>query len=148
MGLIDYSMWKFDEGVTGFFGQWNSYSTAIATALVLLVSIAVYSRQEPDTHPMLLARQASAAPVRAEGESPIYRSHSAPHGMPLATGLAVRDAGAMKWSRGRDGDLRDIWRRAAGGAPEGEGPKAGAKGTLLTVLGKERVLVNNFGKMK
>ncbi|GKT58803.1 AMP-dependent synthetase/ligase [Colletotrichum tofieldiae] len=140
MGFFDNLMLQMDEGVSGLFGQWNAYTTALVTLLVAIVSYRVVSSQDPDTHPMLLARQAQGSPVRQPGESPVYRSHSAPHGMPLNTGLNVKDAGASKWSRGRDGDLRDIWRKAATGASEEEGKLSVGKGRLLTVLGSENVV--------
>ncbi|KAH7166017.1 hypothetical protein EDB81DRAFT_270338 [Dactylonectria macrodidyma] len=130
MGLID----TIDEGLSSLAGQWNPYSTGLLTLLLALVSYRVLSTREPDVHPMLLARQAVPSPVRNDGESPIYRSQAAPHGMPLNAGLNVKDAGASKWARGRDGDLRDVWRKAVLG---GDG---GAKGRLLTVLGKQVVV--------
>ncbi|KAM5342484.1 hypothetical protein ACJ41O_013450 [Fusarium nematophilum] len=130
MGVFD----SLDAGVTGLFGQWNVYSTGLVTVLLALVSYRVVSTRDPDVHPMLLARQAVPSSVRNEGESPIYRSQAAPHGMPLNSGLNVKDPGASKWSRGRDGDLRDVWRKAAQG---GEG---GATGRLLTVLGSQNVV--------
>ncbi|KAK1655554.1 hypothetical protein BDP81DRAFT_456508 [Colletotrichum phormii] len=139
MGFFDNIMHQMDEGVSGFFGQWNAYTTALVTFLVAIVTYRIVSSQDPDTHPMLLARQAQGSPVRQPGESPIYRSHSAPHGMPLNSGLNVKDPGASKWARGRDGDLRDIWRRAATGAAE-EGKPVVGKGRLLTVLGSENVI--------
>ncbi|KAI1103272.1 hypothetical protein F4804DRAFT_235625 [Jackrogersella minutella] len=133
---------QFDEGLASLMGQWNSFSTAIATALVLIISYAIMNRVEPETHPMLLARQASGSAVRNEGESPIYRGNSAPHGMPLNGGLNVKDPGASKWAAGREGDLRDVWRRAVTGPPDGDGPKA--KGRILTVLGSEKVLEHDL----
>ncbi|KUI56726.1 Long chain acyl-CoA synthetase 7, peroxisomal [Cytospora mali] len=138
MGLYDQAMWQLDEGVTGLFGQWNGWTTTIATFLLVFLSYQLFGRRDPDTHPLLLARQAQPSPVRQQGESPIYRSHSSPHGMPLNAGLNVKDAGAAKWSRGRDGDLRDIWRQAVNGTSEG-GKPAG-KGTILTVLGEEKAV--------
>ncbi|KAI1332149.1 hypothetical protein F5Y16DRAFT_358636 [Xylariaceae sp. FL0255] len=127
-----------DEGLSSLFGQWNAYSTGIATLLVLVISYSVMNRVEPDIHPMLLARQAHGSPVRQEGESPIYRSNTAPHSMPLNSGLNVKETGASKWAQGRDGDLRDIWRKAVTGANEGEGPKG--RGRFLTVHGSEKVI--------
>jgi hypothetical protein len=135
MGVFD----SLDAGVTNLFGQWNVYSTGLVTLLLAVVSYRVISTRDPDVHPMLLARQAVPSSVRNEGESPIYRSHAAPHGMPLNTGLNVKDTGASKWSRGRDGDLRDIWKRAA------EGGENGAKGRILTVLGSQNVVDHKLG---
>ncbi|KAI5461336.1 hypothetical protein BGZ63DRAFT_385631 [Mariannaea sp. PMI_226] len=130
MGFID----TLDEAITSLVGQWNPYSTALVTVLLALVSYRVLINREPDVHPMLLARQAVPSPVRNEGESPVYRSQASPHGMPLNTGLNVKDEGASKWSRGRDGDLRDIWRKVVKGNDEG------GKGRILTVLGKQNVV--------
>ncbi|KAI0122893.1 hypothetical protein BJ170DRAFT_642569 [Xylariales sp. AK1849] len=133
---------QLDEGLSSLVGQWNGYSTGIATLLVLIISYAIMTRVEAEIHPMLLARQAQGSPVRQEGESPIYRGNSAPHGMPLNSGLNVKDLGASKWSQGRDGDLRDIWRRASTGTPAEEGPAA--KGRILTVLGREKIIEHGF----
>lgn len=130
MGLIE----TLDEAIASLAGQWNPFSTAILTMLIALVSYRVFATRDADVHPMLLARQAVASPVRNENESPVYRSHASPHGMPLNSGLNVKDEGASKWSRGRDGDLRDVWRKAV------KGNDSGAKGKLLTVLGKQNVI--------
>ncbi|KAF9881219.1 hypothetical protein CkaCkLH20_01369 [Colletotrichum karsti] len=140
MGFFDNVMLQMDEGVSGLFGQWNTYTTALVTLLVVIVSYRIASSQDPDTHPMLLARQAQGSPVRQKGESPVYRSHSSPHGMPLNSGLNVKDPGASKWSRGRDGDLRDIWRKAATGGSGEDGQRAVGKGRIFTVLGRENVI--------
>jgi acyl-CoA synthetase (AMP-forming)/AMP-acid ligase II len=129
---------QIDSSLSALLGQWNGYSTGIATALVLILSYHVMSRVEPEIHPMLLARQSQAAPVRYEGQSPVYRGNSAPHGMPLNTGLNVKNPGASKWAFGRDGDLRDIWIRAISGPPDGDAAKA--TGHILTVLGSKKVL--------
>ena len=128
-----------DAGLTGLVGSWNVYSTGLATLIVVAISYRIMTTREPDVHPMLLARQAVPSPVRQEGESAVYRSQAAPHSMPLSTGLNVKDPGASRWSRGRDGDLRDIWRRVALGGEDG------AKGKLLTVLGEEKVIEHELG---
>ncbi|EFY94204.2 AMP-binding enzyme [Metarhizium robertsii] len=129
MGLLE----SLDSSITDLFGQWNGYSTALATTLVVLITYRIMSATEPDAHPLLLARQSMPSSVRKEGESAVYRSQSAPHGMALNAGLNVKDPGAPKFSRGRDGDLRDVWRKAVSG-------DAGARGRLLTVLGSENVI--------
>lgn len=126
---------QLDAALSDLVGQWNGYSTGIATLLVLVISYSIMARVEPDIHPMLLARQAQGSPVRNEGESPVYRGNSAPHGMPLNSGLNVKPPGASKWSQGRDGDLRDVWRKVLAGADEGS-----AKGRILTVQGREKVI--------
>lgn len=136
MGLLE----SVDSGLTGLVGQWNGYSTGIVTLLVAVITYRIMSSREPDLHPMLLARQSAASTVRSEGESAVYRSQAAPHGMPLNSGLNVKDAGSSRWSRGRDGDLRDTWRKAASGGDNG------AKGRLLTVLGSENVIEHKMGK--
>ncbi|KAL7625374.1 hypothetical protein AAE478_004591 [Parahypoxylon ruwenzoriense] len=133
---------RFDEGLSSFLSQWNGYSTAIATLFVLIITYSIMNRVDPDIHPMLLARQASGSSVRQEGESPVYRGNSAPHGMPLNSGLNVKDPSASKWAQGRDGDLRDIWRRAVSGTPEEDGPTG--RGRILTVLGSEKVLEHDL----
>ncbi|ORY71632.1 uncharacterized protein BCR38DRAFT_331130 [Pseudomassariella vexata] len=129
---------QLDEALSSLIGQWNGYSTGLITALVLIITYSIMTRVEAEIHPMLLARQAQGSPVRQEGESPIYRGSSAPHGMPLNSGLNVKEPGASKWSTGRDGDLRDIWKRSVLGTPEGEAPKG--KGKILTVLGSQKVI--------
>ncbi len=136
-------MLRLDESVTGLFGQWNAYTSALATVLIGIVSYQIFSRRDPDTHPLLLARQSQPSLVRQEGESPVYRSHATPHGGPLNGGLNIHDPGVSKWSRGRDGDLRDIWRRAVNGAPEGEGPPG--IGRVMTVYGRENVVEQSLG---
>ncbi|KAL1870286.1 hypothetical protein VTK73DRAFT_2700 [Phialemonium thermophilum] len=138
MGSVDNAMLKVDESVTGLFGQWNAYTSLLVTVFVGLLTYLITTRSDPDTHPLLLARQAQGSRVRNEGESPVYRAYSAPHGMPLNSGLNVRDPGAARWGRGRDGDLRDIWRQAVNGVQE-EGPSKGARGRILTILGTENV---------
>ncbi|KYK61475.1 hypothetical protein DCS_02617 [Drechmeria coniospora] len=130
MGFLE----SIDTGLSDLVGQWNGYSTCLVTLLVTVITYRVMSSREADVHPMLLVRQSVAAPVRNEGESAVYRCQALPHGMPLNGGLNVRDTGASKWSQGRDGDLRDVWRRAVSGTD------AGAKGRLLTVLGSEKVV--------
>ncbi|KAK8066437.1 hypothetical protein PG997_013184 [Apiospora hydei] len=136
MGLGDM-LGQLDQAISSLIGQWNGYSTAIVTAMVAIITYAIMTRVESDIHPMLLARQAQGSPVRNEGESPVYRGNSAPHGMPLNSGLNVKPAGAPKWSQGRDGDLRDVWRRVTSGAPAEEGRSG--KGRILTVHGRENV---------
>jgi hypothetical protein len=136
---------QLDTALSSLLGQWNAYSTGIVTTLVAIVTYSLWTRVDPDIHPMLLARQAQGSPVRTEGESPIYRGNSAPHGMPLNSGLGVKPPGAPRWSQGRDGDLRDVWRRVVSGTPEGEASAKG-KGKIFTVLGTEKVTDHNLGK--
>jgi hypothetical protein len=144
MGFDDL-MLKLDETVTGLLGQWDALSTIIVGALITFVAYQVITSRDPDAHPMLLARQAQASPVRQEGESAVFRSHSAPHGIPLNSGLNVKDPGDSKWSRGKDGDLRDVWRKVVSGPLDQEGKETGEKGELLTVLGSEQIIKHSAG---
>ncbi|KAH6666885.1 hypothetical protein B0J14DRAFT_191752 [Halenospora varia] len=139
MGFGDNLMLQLDETVTGILGQWDIYTTILFGSLVTFFVYRVISFRDPDAHPMLLARQAQASLVRNDGESSVFRSHSAPHGMPLNSGLNVKDPGDSKWARGRDGDIRDIWRKVASGRLDQEGKETGEKGKLFTVMGSEKV---------
>lgn len=136
---MDTLLLRLDESVTGLFGQWNLWTSAIFTVLAGFLAYQLTTREDPDTHPFLLARQAQGSPVRQPGESPVYRSQGAPHGMPLNASLNVKDPGASKWSRGRNGDLRDIWRQAIAGVRE-DGPTKGETGRILTVLGTDKAI--------
>ncbi|KAK5662790.1 hypothetical protein OQA88_6199 [Cercophora sp. LCS_1] len=134
MGFFDQLMLQLDEAVTGLIVTWNIYTSVLIVSLAAFLAYQIGARTDPDTHPFLLARQAQPSPVRHEGESPVYRSQAAPHSMPLNPGLNVRDPGVSKWAKGRDGDLRDIWRQAIAGVQE-DGPFKGVTGRIFTVLG-------------
>ncbi|KAL1836649.1 hypothetical protein VTJ49DRAFT_4824 [Mycothermus thermophilus] len=142
MGLASLLV-ALDEGVTGLFAQWNVWTSIISTTLIGFLTYQLVTRQDPDIHPFLLARQAQGSPVRYPGESSVYRSHAAPHGMPLNASLNVKEPGASKWARGRDGDLRDVWRQAVNGVLD-EGPDKGATGRILTVLGTDKVVEHSL----
>lgn len=117
--------------------SWNIYSTVLVVLLSILVSYPVFFPSEPDTHPLLLARQSIAAPVRRKGESALYRTSEVPHGYPLKTGLNVKDPSAPRWSGGKDGDLRDVWRevaRAGGVGPDG---REVPRGSIMRILGND-----------
>ena len=145
MGFGDNLMLKLDETVTGVLGEWDIYTTAILGLIIAVFAYQVFTTRDPDAHPMLLARQAQASPVRQEGQSAVYRSHSAPHGIPLNSGLNIKDPGDSKWARGRDGDLRDVWRKVLTGVVDRDGKETGEKGKLFTVLGSEHVLEHSLG---
>jgi hypothetical protein len=134
-----------DETITGVVSDWDVYSTLIVTLLISVLAYQVITSRDPDSHPMLLARQSQASPVRQEGQSAVFRSHSAPHGMDLNSGLNVKDPGDSKWARGRDGDLRDIWRRAIGGAVDRENKETGVIGSLMTVYGSDKLVTHKLG---
>ena len=124
---------QIDEQLAALLSSWDVYTTIIALILAVFVIYPLFLGQEPDTHPMLLARQARPAPVRNPRESAVYRSLESPHGFPLRSGLNVKDPGAPRYSAGRDGDLRDIWRMFVNGGEHG-------KGKIMTVFGKEEVV--------
>ena len=124
-----------DECVAKILSQWDLTSTALAAALGLFSAYLMLSQKQPDTHPMLLARQAQPSPVRQPGQSAVYRSHTSPHGMELNHGLNVKDPEAPKWGPGRSGDLRDVWTRVVSGK-EGNGEV----GRIITVLGSEETI--------
>ena len=128
-------LYRLDSQIDQLFSSWNIYTTLLAVIIVTYLVYPLFFLQEPDTHPLLLARQASASPVRQPGESAIYRSLEAPHGYPLRTGLNVKDPDAPKWQSGRDGDLRDVWKQALRGPPEGDGKKA----CIISVMGEKTV---------
>ncbi|PSK36594.1 hypothetical protein B9Z65_1777 [Elsinoe australis] len=121
---------QIDAQIAAFFSSWNLYTTALAITLAGFVLYPLIFAEEPDTHPLLLARQARPSPVRQPKESAVYRSMEASHGYPLRSGLNVQDPGAPRWAAGRDGDVRDIWRSAVAGGQNGE------KGLIMTVYGK------------
>lgn len=125
--------------------SWNIYTTLLA---ILIVSYLIYllaTSVDPDTHPMILLRQSTASLVRQPGESAVYRSPDTPHGYPLRTGLNVKPPGAPVFASGKDGDLRDIWRRVAGDLPPEKSPVADASvqnvdQKILTVMGREEII--------
>ncbi|KAG9233944.1 hypothetical protein BJ875DRAFT_377564 [Amylocarpus encephaloides] len=142
---MDNLMLKLDEAVTGIVGQWDLLTSLLFGSIISFFIYTVINYRDPDAHPMLLARQSQASLVRQEGESAVFRSHSSPHGMPLNSGLGVKDPGDSKWSRGRDGDLRDVWRGFVAGKVDREGKETGEKGKLLTILGSEKVVEHETG---
>ncbi|RDI84338.1 Pescadillo [Venturia inaequalis] len=141
---------QLDKQLAELFQGWNTTSTLLTLAILGFLAYVIVSSEEPDTHPMLLQRQATASLVRHPGESAIYRSPDTPHGYPLRTGLNVKPAGAPAYAGGKDGDLRDIWRRVTGEIPIEKGFGASTpvatveQGKILTVLGKEEVIEHSI----
>ncbi|KAL1304144.1 hypothetical protein AAFC00_000571 [Neodothiora populina] len=126
---------QLDAKIAELLASWNGYTTVIAIVLAAFVIYPLLVWEEADTHPLLLARQAQTSPVRYAGESAVYRSAEVPYGYPLRTGLNVRTAGAPKWTAGRDGDFRDIWREFVMPThPDLEGSPASA---IMTIHGSE-----------
>ena len=122
---------QLDEQIVELFKTWNTFTTIIAVVVAGYLLYPLFFADEPDTHPLLLARQGRPSPVRNPGESAVYRSLEAPHGYPLRSGLSVKDPDAPRWASGRDGDLRDIWRAVVRGGEKGE------KGVIMTVHASE-----------
>ena len=131
---------QLDGQLEALFADWSIYTTLICGVLVLYLTYPLFFYKEPDIHPFLIARQASASYVRQPGESAVYRSLETPQGYPLRSGLNVKDPGAPKWASGRDGDLRDIWRKALKGVVDSEGNSTGERGKIISVLGREEII--------
>lgn len=137
-------MEKIDAQLSELFSSWSIYTTILAVAICAWIAYPLLTSKDPDTHPLLLARQSTASQVRQPGESAIYRSLAAPHGYPLRTGLSVRDKDAPKWAGGQDGDLRDVWRKAVRGIVTPDGVETGLRGKISTVLGRENVVEHDL----
>ncbi|KAL1957020.1 hypothetical protein VTO42DRAFT_6397 [Malbranchea cinnamomea] len=137
------SLAKLDAALADLLAGWNVYSTALATLIVAYAGYSVFFSDDPDAHPYLLARQAIEAPIRQPGESATFRASDVPHGYPLKSGLNVKDPGTPKWSAGRDGDLRDIWRAAVRGELKEDGTPSGNRGKIYSVLG-DNVVEHNL----
>jgi hypothetical protein len=136
-----------DEKIASTLAQWNIITTLLAVFIVAFLAYPVLYPDEPDTHPLLLARQASASPVRQRGESAVYRCPEIPHGYPLKSGLNVKGEGEPRWKSGRDGDLRDVWREVTrGGKSDAEGKTIPA-GLIMSVFGKEEVEEHEIAKL-
>ena len=138
---------QLDAFTSDLLSGWNIYTSIFAVLLLAFVAYPLLTGQDPDTHVFLLARQASTSPVRRSGETSVYRSIEIPYGYPLRAGLGVKDPGTPKWSSGRNGDLRDIWRQAVRGPVKEDGTSAGEKGKIITVLGREKVLEHRLEDM-
>ena len=138
---------QLDSQLEQLLSTWSIYTTIISVSLVAYLLYPVFFSPEPDTHPLLLARQASASYVRQPGESAIFRSLETPSGYPLRRGLNVKDHGAPKWTSGRDGDIRDLWKQAVEGPVDADGKSTGTPGRVLTILGKEEIIAFDFIKL-
>jgi hypothetical protein len=130
---------RLDTLVADVLADWNIYTTVVAGVVVAFAVYSVISSRDPDVHPFLLARQSTASPIRQQGESATYRCLETPHGLPLRFGLNVKDPGAPKWTGGRRGDLRDIWKTAVRGPLNEDGTISGKQGKIYTVLGKKAI---------
>ncbi|KAG9676740.1 acetyl-CoA synthetase-like protein, partial [Aureobasidium melanogenum] len=130
---------QLDALIADTLSAWNLYTTLIALALFAFVAYPLIFWAEPDTHPLLLARQAAASPVRQPRESAVYRSTEVPHGYALKTGLSVRAPGAPKWTAGKDGDLRDVWREAVN--------SSSANAKILSVRGNDSPVEHDLSRL-
>ncbi|KAJ6007546.1 hypothetical protein N7540_011522 [Penicillium herquei] len=137
--MSDQLLNKLDTVVADILADWNIYTTIVAGLVATFAIYSLVSAKDPDVHPFLLARQSSSSPIRQSGESATYRSLETPYGFPLRAGLNVKDPGAPKWTAGRKGDLRDIWRTAVNGALNEDGSTSKARSKIYTVLGKRAV---------
>ena len=138
---------QLDAQLDALFAGWNMYTTLICILLGVYLLYPLFYYTEPDTHPMLLARQSSNSYVRQPGESAIYRSLETPHGYTLKSGLNVKDPGAPKWASGRDGDLRDIWAQVLKGPTGSDGNSNGSPGKIISVLGKEEIIEHQVSEV-
>ena len=138
---------QLDAQLDALFAGWNVYTTLICLILGAYLVYPLFFYTDPDTHPMLLARQSSNSFVRQPGESAIYRSLEIPHGYPLRSGLKVKDQGEPKWSSGRDGDMRDIWIQALKGPRDAEGKAIGQPGKIISVNGKDEVIEHSLSDL-
>lgn len=140
-----------DQKIAETLADWSLSTTLITIAIALFLAYPILNPSEPDTHPLLLARQSTAAPIRNRNESAIYRSPEIPHGYPLKTGLNVKADGAPRWQSGKDGDLRDVWRELCKGGKivkdaGGQGKQV-PKGAIMSVFGKEEVVEHEYDQM-
>ena len=138
---------QLDAQLAKLLADWNYLTILLGLCLAALVAYPIIFQEEPDTHPLLLARQSSAAPIRNKNESAAYRSPETPYGTNLKGGLNVKDAGAPRWASGKDGDLRDVWREVQKGGKTGEDLKEVPAGLIMTVLGKEEVVEHDVGDL-
>ncbi|KAF2826589.1 hypothetical protein CC86DRAFT_18737 [Ophiobolus disseminans] len=134
-GLLE----QLDGAISDLLAGWNIYTSLITLSILGFVGWVVYDTADADTHPLLLARQAQASYVRQPRESAVFRSPETPHGYPLRTGLAVKPPGTPMYAAGKDGDLRDIWRRVTGEIPLERGATSSGTATIMTVYGKEEI---------
>lgn len=130
---------KVDAKFAEILSDWNTATSVLLGLILIQILYPLFFSSDPDTHPMLLARQASFSPVRQKGQSATYRSNETPYGYPLKAGLNVKDPSMPKYVSGKDGDLRDVWRQAVRGV-EGQNQR----GALMTVLGSKQIIEHDL----
>lgn len=131
---------QLDAQLDQLFAGWNIYTTLLSIGIVTYLLYLLFFTTEPDTHPFLLVRQSSPSHVRQPRESAVYRSLETPHSLSLKSGLNVKDPGAPRWADGRDGDLRDVWKKVLQGPTDDEGKPIGQPARIFTFLGKEEIV--------
>lgn len=142
-GWIEQLDAQLDELLKGF----NFLTTIILLLLLVYLIYPIVTATEPDTHPLLLSRQANTSPVRKDGQSGIYRSQEVPQGYPLKSGLNVKEPGVSKWATGRDGDVRDIWRQAVKGQVDEQGNSIRSPASIMTIHGSDKVVSTDLATM-
>lgn len=138
--MANSTLESLDSSLASILSDWSFTTTVLALTIVAVLLYPLFTSSDPDTHPLLLARQAQASPVRNRGQSAFYRSPESPHGYPLKSGLNVKEAGAPRWASGKDGDLRDIWREVTRGGNVGADGKPIPSGLIMSVFGKADVV--------
>ncbi|KAI9828388.1 MAG: hypothetical protein M1832_002816 [Thelocarpon impressellum] len=147
MAAADSLVARIDEQLSKLLAGWTPLSTVLALLIAALITYTVLTRTDPDTHPLLLARQAYTSPIRNQGESAVHRSTETPYGYPLKSGLDIREVDGPRWTAGRDGDVRDIWRAAIRGFVGPDGKETGQRGKIVRVLGTEGVVDCDLDEM-
>lgn len=84
--------------------SWSLAAAAAVVAGIVLLLYNQYALHQKDIHEVALNQQASISPSRKEDETAVYRNNQTPHGLPLLTGLQIRQGFRL-----RNGNLRDIW---------------------------------------
>ncbi len=133
---------QLDTQLASLLYDWSFTTTILALVIAAFVAYPILYPSDPDTHPLLLARQSAIGSVRNKNESAIYRSPEVPIDTPLRSGLGVKDASAPRWAAGKDGDLRDVWREVMKGGKDGV-----PKGSIMTVMGKEEVVEHDVEQL-
>lgn len=138
---------SLDTQLDELFRGWNLLTFVILTVLLIVIIYPIITAKDPDTHPLLLSRQANISPVRLPGESAIYRALDVPYGYPLKSGLNIKDPSGPKYAGGRDGDLRSVWLRAVRGEADAQEQPTGKVGKLFTVRGVEKPVEHDLASV-
>jgi len=75
-----------------------------ALVVFLVVIFSKFLESQKDIHELALNQQSNISPTRKSDETAVYRNNQTPHGLPLLTGLQIRQGFKL-----RNGNLRDIW---------------------------------------